>query len=94
MSPAISLREQVNIIVKRLHDRGYPVEALNKNGHKEDYIPTESYGSWIDKPSPLGNTYELDNFGMSLVGGYHSKAALVQLVIEAYKAGLEQGNSK
>lgn len=52
----VPVRDLVNRIVKRMYDKGYPVEALNKNGHKANHIPTETYGNWVDIPGLMGET--------------------------------------
>lgn len=70
-------------IVARMVAKGYPVEATNKNGHRPDYIPCSTYGGWTDKVCPItGNSYFEGNLASALVGGWWSKAALQQLIIE------------
>lgn len=86
----MSLQEAQTIvdgIVARMVAKGHPVEATNKSGHRPDHLPCDSYGGWKHEPCKwTGNTYFEDNLGSVLVGGWHSKAALVQLVIEARRA--------
>lgn len=77
----------VDDIVGRMVARGYPVEATNKSGHWEDHIPCGSYGGWTDTPDPFaGASYFESNLASVLIGGWHSKAALQQLIIEVSAA--------
>lgn len=70
-------------IVGRMVAKGYPVEATNKNGHRPDHIPASTYGGWTDKLCPFtGSSYFEHNLASALIGGWHSKAALQQLIIE------------
>ena len=83
----MGLRSRVNEIVAAMVKAGYPVEATNKSEHRTDHIPVEHFGSWNGEACPFThNTYAEDNFGRALVGGWHSKAALIQLVIEVNRS--------
>jgi hypothetical protein len=86
LGAVVSLREAERIvgnIVARMVAAGHPVEATNKRAHRPDYLPCDSYGGWKHEPCEwTGNTYFEDNLGSVLVGGWHSKAALAQLIIE------------
>ena len=73
----------VDRIVARMVAKGYPVEATNKNGHRPDHVPCSTYGGWTDRICPItGNSYFESNLSGALIGGWHSKAALQQLIIE------------
>ena len=84
----------VNEIVKRMVAAHYPVECTHKAGHKEDYIPCDSFGGWIDKIDPFSNsaTYFESNLARVLIGGWHSKTALIQLMIEMRRYTQEQNS--
>ena len=81
------LIDAVPLIVAAMVKARHPVEATNKAGHRHDHIPVDQFGRWTDEPGYLADTTLAElNFGMALIGGWHSKSALARLLIEVWRA--------
>ncbi len=81
----------INRIVDAMVSRHHLVECIHKLGHRPNYIPANTYGGWNNSYSQIhGCTWFEYNLASALIGGYTSKRAIQQLIIEVRRDAMEQ----